>query len=386
MENVICKISDLLVFLVENTEMDENENSKSVKYDKLKNKKLIDIGNEDENKDVKSINIDNYKYINNINNNNNKINDKNDDNIDNTITDKSSKIHLSTKLILGIKGLGLLATQQHSNEKENSDIIGNNQRNTHANLDENKTNIDLQINRIIQAILYKNEKHNNSFTKLNKNNNKINNDHNNNNNDNNKKDKLKTIDEKNSVRELGLKYGFESGDYLHGILIGLSGIFGPSSVCILDDYYDLSLPASALSTTTPSSSSATLISPFSPSPFPSLPSSPPSSPSSPQPSSLLPSYITRQLLLSTHRYCTQDWNAPHTLTKIIISLTKLSIWHQISNTQLADTISYYKRNLDLIHNNNDIIQLLNILPYFISNKNKLSLTLLIDSCTKSACI
>ena len=372
MENVISEISDLLVFLLENTEIDDNENSKSVKYDKLKNKKLIDIGDKDENKDVKSIKIDDNKYINNINNNiNNKNNKKNDENNDNTITDQSNKIHSFTKLILGIQGLGLHATQQHSNGQENNDIIGKSERSTYANLDENKTYLDLQINRIFQAMLYKNEKHNDSFMKMNKSYNKNNNDKDSN--DNNKKDKLKVIDDKNSVRELGLKYGFESGVYLHGILIGLSGIFGPSSECILDDNdgFSSSSSSSSSSSRTPSSfSSPTLVSPSSPPTSSSLPS-PPSSPSSP-----LPSYITRQLLLSTHRYCTQDWNTPHTLTKIITLLTKLSIWHQISNTQLADTISYYKRNLDLIQNNNDIIKLLSILPHFISYKNNLSLTLL----------
>ena len=402
---MINKISDLLVFLLENTETVFHENSISTRYDKTrkKNAKIVEVrDNENTKNDVNCKNNDNDDNDNNNkSNSNNKNNKKKNDKINNNM--KSNNIQSFTKLILGIEGLGLRATthtsdiienSKHITEKEHITPINNNNdndnENVHTEIVGDKSEIslflDLQSKRVIKAILYNNENVKNIISKReinnnNDNNNNNNNDNNNydndnnyndiynNDNNNNEKEKFKTIGDKIIVRDLGLKFGIESGDHLNGILVGLSGIFGSRSSLSLDD-------SSSSSSTFSPSFPPFLSSITSHSPILSLSSS--SSPPSPLPLSLplpsspLPSYLTRQLLLSSHRYCTQDWGTPHTLTKIMKSLSKFRILHQISYTQLSDTISYYKRNLDLIYNDNDIIDILTIfLPFFIKKKNEI---------------
>ena len=371
--NLIGIISDLLVFLLENTEIAfrSREFTKFTNYDKMKNKSKKNVTDKGDKDDNMFQNI-HFNYDDNDENNNDNNNDdekKKSVGASNNILDKKSiNFKLFTKLILGINGLGIHATPQSSDrdgnekfaaDKEFADCDANENVKMFAKNEENgsKSNLDLfldlQIGRIIEAILYKTE-------------NEINLDGtkdsiNNNNSNTNEKEKTRKNSDKNVVRDLGLKIGDESGDYLNGILMGLSGILGPSSSIFLDGHIESSTPyfSSSPSFSTPSFP----LQP--PSPFSSLPPSLPSL-------STLPSYFTRQLLLSSHRYCTQDWGTPHTLTKVIQSLTKLGIWQQISNTQLSDTISYYKRNLDLIYDDKEIISILTIfLPFFASKKNEI---------------
>ena len=409
--NMINKMSNLLVFLLENTEIVFHENFKSTKFDKTKRK----INKKVEIRDIEG-NKHDMKYENNNNNSNDDDDNNNNNNnkINNSI--KSNNIQLFTKLLLGIEGLGLHATTQTSNiiendeliskieisptnMNENEDINGNQYNAADEEIINNRSKIslflDLQSKRVIKAILYKNENVKNIISKKDNDNNGYHNNNNNNNNynidnnnsNNNEKIKSIIIDDKNIVRDLGLKFGIESGDYLNGILIGLSGIFGSKSSISIDGYFDSSSSFPSATSTSSSSSSPPSFPPTLPSiiiPSPtlslSLSSSSLSPLSPPQPSSSpLPSYLTRQLLLSSHRYCTQDWGSPHTLTKIIQSLSNLRIWNQISNTQFSDTISYYKRNLDLIYNDNDIIEILTIfLPFFITKKNEISVINIID--------
>ena len=181
-----------------------------------------------------------------------------------------------------------------------------------------------------------------------------------------------------NVRDLGLKMGNDNGDVLNAILKGLVGLYDYEtqsttsadchSLSQSTSLFSLHPDSSSISSVSSSSSSSSSLTSFvSSSSSPSSTSLSPSSTSSlPSSTSSLPPYYIRQLTLTAHRLVTQDHILPKITLQIIFSLISMDIWQNVTISQLSDTIKHFLYHIDIIHEKEEILNLITIVPYLIT--------------------